>query len=82
MSAEGDERYRKREDCECRHRDLDSKIQEIFSLLDIGELKFSNLSAWMKNIDRKQNWILGVLITLLLTIIGGLCGILYVLVGG
>ena len=76
-----DSRYCKKDECEKRHKDVDLKIQQLFSLLDLSDTKYGNLLAWMRNIDRKQNWILGVLITLLLAIISGLVVILAAYLG-
>lgn len=77
----GGDRYCRTDECEKRHKDVDLKIQQLFSLLDLSDTKYGNLLAWMRNIDRKQNWILGVLITLLLAIISGLVVILAAYLG-
>lgn len=70
------DRYCRHEECERRHKEVDLKFQQVFGLLDLSDVKYGSLLGWMKNIDRKQNWTLGVLVSLLLAIISGLVALL------
>lgn len=66
---EGEGKYCTIERCnEIQHK-VDLEMSVLRSLISEESIRYQNLKDWLIRIEGKQNWILGVLITLLLTII-------------
>lgn len=74
-----EERFCTRARCSEVHRKVDLDLADHLARLAVHGVRYDGLENWMGRIEKKQNWTLTTLVGLLVTIISGMLGIIYIL---